>query len=66
MPNQKGKSKQPAPAPINPLDKDVRIPARIVESLLITLSNHNRAGTIAVGQEIRELAQEQVPEVFPG
>jgi len=61
--------KQPekAPAqPINPLDREIKIPARIIESLLITVSNSNRAGTAAVSQQIRELAQKQVPEVFPG
>ena len=53
-------------APLNPLDSDILIPARIVESLLITQSNSNRVGVAAVCQQIREAAQKQLPEVFPG
>lgn len=43
----------------------VLIPWEIVESLLITQANSNRAGTAAVCQQIRELSQDQMPEKFP-
>ena len=44
----------------------VLIPVSIVESLLITQANSNHTGTAAVCQQIRELAQDQAPEKFPG
>jgi len=44
----------------------VLVPADIVESLLITVATSNRVGTAAVCQQIRELAQDQLPNRFPG
>lgn len=66
MPKPGRTPEKPMKTSRNPLDSDIRIPARIVESLLITQSNSNRAGIAAVCQQIREAAQRQLPEVFRG
>ena len=66
MPKSGRTPEKPTKALRNPLDSDILIPARIVESLLITQSNSNRAGIAAVCQQIREVAQKQLPEVFRG
>ena len=58
--------KATTPTPLNPLESDIRVKARVVEALLIAQSNSNRVGVAAVCQEIREAAQDQLPEVFPG
>jgi len=63
MPTLNGKSEQPD---INPMDKEVRVPARIVEALLVAEATSNRVGVKAVCQQIREAGQDQVPEVFTG
>ena len=44
----------------------VLVPADIVESLLVCQSNSNNVGVAAVCQQIRELAQDQLPDKFPG
>jgi len=58
-------SKQKLPEKPKNEPKGIVIPPEIVESLLVTMANSNRVGTVAVCEQIREMAQEQMPEVFP-
>ena len=44
----------------------VVIPVEVVEALLVSMAYSNRVATASVCEQIRELAQEQIPDKFPG
>jgi len=49
----------------SPLEKMIQIPAKDIEALLVQHDTSNRAGMTSVCEEIRRMAQEQMPELFP-
>jgi len=59
MPRQKA-----MPTESELLESDIRVKARVVEALLIAVGTGNRAAVASVSQEIREAAQDQLPEIF--
>ena len=44
----------------------VLIPGKVVESLLVSEGMSNKGAVTLVCQQIREIAQEQMPKLFPG
>ena len=40
------------------------VPGTVIESLLVCNDTHNRTGVNAVCEQIRQMAQEQMPEKF--
>ena len=49
---------------VDPQAVKIKIPARDVEALLIQHDTSNRVGLTAVVEEIRRMAQEQLPSQF--
>jgi len=43
----------------------VLIPVEVVEALLVSIAYSNRVATASVCEQIRELAQDQLPDRFP-
>ena len=51
--------------PANPLDRPINIPTKEVEALLNAVAGCQWNAVSDIVQNIREVAQEQLPEVFP-